>query len=146
MFDAIGSNISKIFEKISSKKNISEGDVSEAMREVRISLLEADVSLSVAKEFINKAKEKIIGQDIVKNVKSGDMVVKIFNDLLIDLLGSESSEINLTDKEPNIILMTGLQGSGKTTTSAKLANFLLKKKNKNKILLASLDTSRPAAM
>ncbi|MFT4717803.1 MAG: signal recognition particle subunit SRP54 [Rickettsiales bacterium] len=146
MFDAIGSNISKIFEKISSKKILSEGDVSEAMREVRISLLEADVSLSVAKDFIQQAKEKIIGQDVVKNVKSGDVVVKIFNDLLIDLLGSESSEINLTDKEPNIILMTGLQGSGKTTTSAKLANFLLKKKNKNKILLASLDTSRPAAM
>ncbi|MDA7705112.1 signal recognition particle protein [Rickettsiales bacterium] len=146
MFDTISSNISKIFEKISSKKIISEKDVDETMRAIRISLLEADVSLSVAKEFIAKTKEKIIGQDIIKNVKSGDMIVKIFNDQLVELLGSESSEINLDGKEPNVILMAGLQASGKTTTAAKLANFLLKKKNKNKILLASLDTSRPAAM
>tara|TARA_Y100000389_G_scaffold38141_1_gene32449 strand:+ start:16795 stop:18168 length:1374 start_codon:yes stop_codon:yes gene_type:complete len=146
MFDTISSNISKIFEKISSKKIISDEDVDAAMREIRISLLEADVSLSVAKDFIKKAKEEIIGQDIIKNVKTGDMIIKIFNDQLIELLGSEASEINLTNKEPNVILMTGLQASGKTTTTAKLANFLFKKKNKSKILLASLDTSRPAAM
>lgn len=146
MFDTISSNISKIFEKISNKKIISESDVDEAMRSIRISLLEADVSLQIAKDFIAKAKAEIIGQNVIKNVKSGDMIVKIFNDQLIELLGSESSELNLDSKEPNIILMTGLQASGKTTTSAKLANFLLKKKGKNKILLASLDTSRPAAM
>lgn len=145
MFDNISSNISKIFEKISSKKIISKEDVDDAMRGVRISLLEADVSLSVAKDFINQAKEEIIGQDIIKNVKAGDMIVKIFNDQLIELLGSTSSDINL-DNDLSIILMAGLQASGKTTTSAKLANFLLNKKNKNKILLASLDTSRPAAM
>jgi signal recognition particle subunit SRP54 len=146
MFDTISSNISKIFEKISNKKIISESDVDEAMRGIRISLLEADVSLQIAKDFIAKAKAEIIGQDIIKNVKSGDMIVKIFNDQLIELLGSDLSELNLDGKEPNIILMTGLQASGKTTTTAKLANFLLKKKGKNKILLASLDTSRPAAM
>jgi signal recognition particle subunit SRP54 len=146
MFDNISSNISKIFEKISSRKIISQSDVDDAMRSIRISLLEADVSLSVAKDFIAKAKEEIVGQDIIKNIKSGDMIVKIFNDQLIELLGSESSEINLKGKEPNVILMTGLQASGKTTTTAKLANFLLHKKGKNKILLASLDTSRPAAM
>ena len=146
MFEAISSNISKIFEKISSKKIISESDIDETMRAIRISLLEADVSLAVAKDFIQKTKEKIIGQDIIKNVKTGDMIVKIFNDQLVELLGSEFTEINLESKEPNVILMTGLQASGKTTTSAKLANFLLHKKNKNKILLASLDTSRPAAM
>lgn len=145
MFDNISSNISRIFEKISSKKIISKEDVDDAMRGIRISLLEADVSLSVAKDFINQAKEEIIGQDIIKNVKSGDMIVKIFNDQLIELLGSTSSDINL-DNDLSIILMAGLQASGKTTTSAKLANFLLNKKNKNKILLASLDTSRPAAM
>ena len=146
MFEAISSNISKIFEKISSKKIISESDIYETMKAIRISLLEADVSLAVAKDFIQKTKEKIIGQDIIKNVKTGDMIVKIFNDQLVELLGSEFTEINLESKEPNVILMTGLQASGKTTTSAKLANFLLHKKNKNKILLASLDTSRPAAM
>ena len=146
MFEAISSNISKIFEKISSKKIISESDIDETMRAIRISLLEADVSLAVAKDFIQKTKEKIIGQDIIKNVKTGDMIVKIFNDQFVELLGSEFTEINLESKEPNVILMTGLQASGKTTTSAKLANFLLHKKNKNKILLASLDTSRPAAM
>ena len=146
MFEAISSNISKIFEKISSKKIISESDIDETMRAIRISLLEADVSLAVAKDFIQKTKEKIIGQDIIKNVKTGDMIVKIFNDQLVELLGSEFTEINLESKEPNVILMTGLQASGKTTTSAKLANFLLHKKNKNKILLASLDTSRPAAI
>lgn len=146
MFDTISSNISKIFNKISNKKIISESDVDEAMRSIRISLLEADVSLQIAKDFIAKAKAEIIGQDVIKNVKSGDMIVKIFNDQLIELLGSKSSELNLDNKEPNIILMTGLQASGKTTTAAKLANFLLNKKGKNKILLASLDTSRPAAM
>jgi signal recognition particle subunit SRP54 len=146
MFDTISSNISKIFNKISNKKIISESDVDEAMRGIRISLLEADVSLQIAKDFIAKAKAEIIGQDVIKNVKSGDMIVKIFNDQLIELLGSKSSELNLDNKEPNIILMTGLQASGKTTTAAKLANFLLNKKGKNKILLASLDTSRPAAM
>ena len=146
MFEAISSNISKIFEKISSKKIISESDIDETMRAIRISLLEADVSLAVAKDFIQKTKEKIIGQDIIKNVKTGDMIVKIFNDQLVEFLGSEFTEIHLESKEPNVILMTGLQASGKTTTSAKLANFLLHKKNKNKILLASLDTSRPAAM
>jgi signal recognition particle subunit SRP54 len=114
------------------------------MREIRIALLEADVSLSIAKEFIEKVKAEALGQQVVKSVSPGQMVVKIVHDELVKLLGGEKAEINLNAKPPIVILMVGLQGAGKTTTSGKLA-LRFKNKNHKKVLLASLDTYRPAA-
>ncbi len=144
MFDNFSGKITKIFDTISGKKFVSEDDLNATMREIRIALLEADVSLPVAKDFINKVKEEAVGQQVVKSVSPGQMIVKIVNDELIKLLGSETSEINFSVSPPVIILMAGLQAAGKTTTAAKLA-LRLKKKNHKKVLLASLDTYRPAA-
>jgi len=144
MFDNFSNKITKIFDNISGKKFISEDDLNATMREIRVALLEADVSLPIAKSFINKIKEEALGQQVIKSVSPGQMIIKIVNDELVKLLGSEKSEINLDTKPPVIILMAGLQGAGKTTTSGKLALYL-KNKNKKKVLLASLDTYRPAA-
>lgn len=112
------------------------------MREIRIALLEADVSLPVVKEFIAKVKEQSVGEKVVRSIQPGQMVVKIVHDELVKLLGGEGSELNLNAVPPACILMVGLQGSGKTTTSAKIANRL---KNKKKVMLVSLDIYRPAA-
>ncbi len=114
------------------------------MREIRIALLEADVSLSIAKDFIEKVRAEALGQQVVKSVAPGQMIVKIVHDELVKLLGSEKAEINFNHKPPVVILMAGLQASGKTTTSGKLA-LRLKNKNGKKVLLSSLDTYRPAA-
>ncbi len=144
MFDNFSGKITKIFDTISGKKFISEDDLNATMREIRIALLEADVSLSIAKEFIEKVKAEALGQQVVKSVSPGQMVVKIVHDELVKLLGGEKAEINLNLKPPIVILMVGLQGAGKTTTSGKLA-LRFKNKNHKKVLLASLDTYRPAA-
>jgi len=144
MFDNFSGKINKIFDTISGKKFISEDDLNTTMREIRIALLEADVSLPIAKEFIEKVKAEALGQQVVKSVSPGQMVVKIVHDELVKLLGGEKAEINLNAKPPIVILMVGLQGAGKTTTSGKLA-LRFKNKNHKKVLLASLDTYRPAA-
>lgn len=144
MLDNITNNIGKIFDKISGKKFISEDDLNQALREIRVALLEADVSLVIAKDFIEKVKNQALGKQVLKSVSPAQMIVKIVNDCLVELLGSEKKEINFEAKPPIVILMIGLQGAGKTTTSAKLANRL-KLKNGKKILLASLDSYRPAA-
>jgi len=144
MFDNFSGKITKIFDTISGKKFISEDDLNATMREIRIALLEADVSLPIAKEFIEKVKAEALGQQVVKSVSPGQMVVKIVHDELVKLLGGEKAEINLNLKPPILILMVGLQGAGKTTTSGKLA-LRFKNKNHKKVLLASLDTYRPAA-
>lgn len=143
MFDNFSGKITKIFDQISGKKFISEDDLNATMREIRIALLEADVSLSVAKNFIEQVKQEALGQQVVKSVSPGQMIVKIVHDELVKLLGSEKSEINFS-AQPVVILMVGLQGAGKTTSSGKLA-LRLKNKNHKKVLLASLDTYRPAA-
>ena len=114
---------------------MSEKDIDDAMREIRIALLEADVSLPVVKEFIAKVKEQSVGEKVVRSIQPGQMVVKIVHDELVKLLGGEGSELNLNAVPPACILMVGLQGSGKTTTSAKIANRL---KNKKKVMLVSL--------
>ena len=145
MFDSISNSLNKVFGALSRKKFIGEDDLNAAMREIRVALLEADVSLSVAKEFINKVKEIALGQQVIKNVESGQMVVKIVHDQLVELLGSDNQEINLNVKPPLTLMMVGLQGSGKTTTCGKLSHYFYNKHNKQKILLASLDTIRPAA-
>lgn len=143
MFEKITSNFNGILDKLRKKKLITEDDLDGAMREIRLALLEADVSLPIIKEFIKNIKEKAIGQQVIKNVKSDEMIVKIVNDELIRLLGTDLGELDLSNK-PTIILMTGLQGSGKTTTSGKLAVRFKNKFNK-KALLVSLDIYRPAA-
>jgi len=144
MFESISKNFGGIIDKLRGRKVISEGDVDETMREIRVALLEADVSLSVVKQFINQVKEKVIGQEVVKNVAPGQMIIKIVNDELLQLLGSNTEELNLSVKPPISFMLVGLQGSGKTTTTAKLA-LKLQKDYKKKSLLVSLDTDRPAA-
>ena len=124
---------------------LSEKDIDEALREVRVALLEADVALPVVREFIAKAKEKAAGQDVIRSIRPADQVVKITYDGLVEMLGGESAEgLNISLNPPTVILMAGLQGSGKTTTAAKLGLKL--GKDRKKVLLASLDTRRPAAM
>lgn len=144
MFDSLSDNLGKIFAKLKGKGYLSEDDVGAAMREVRIALLEADVALPVAKDFIAKVKERAIGQEVVKSVSPAQMVIKIVNDHLVETLGSEAAELNLAVTPPAVVMMVGLQGSGKTTSTAKLA-MLLKNKQKKKVLMASLDIYRPAA-
>ena len=144
MFDSLSSNISKIINKITSRGLLTEEDIDNTMREIRIALLEADVSLQVVKEITNRIKEKAKGERVLKSISPGQMVVKIVHEELASILGSKLSTINLATTPPAVIMMVGLQGSGKTTSSAKLALLLKQKYHKN-ILLASLDTARPAA-
>lgn len=145
MFDNITNSLSRVFDNLAGKKILTESHIDSAMREVRVALLEADVALPVAKDFIAKVKEEAIGTQVIKNVNPTQMIIKIVNDHLVDLLGSDASEINLEVKPPVTLLMVGLQGAGKTSSCAKLAHYFLTKKNQKKILLASLDTRRPAA-
>lgn len=144
MLDNFSSKISKIFDTISGKKFISEDDLNATMREIRVALLEADVSLPIAKEFIETIKQEALGQQVLKSISAGQMVVKIVHEELTKLLGSTRADLNLNVKAPAIIMLVGLQGAGKTTSAGKLASRL-KNKNKKKVLLASLDTYRPAA-
>ena len=144
MFENFSQKITKIFSQISGKKFISEDDLTATLREIRIALLEADVSLVVAKNFIEQVKNEAVGKQVISSVSAGQMIIKIVNDELIKLLGSEKAEIDFASNPPVILLMVGLQGAGKTTTSGKLA-LRLKNKNHKKVLLASLDTYRPAA-
>lgn len=135
--------LSAAFSKITSRGVLNEKDIDDAMREIRVALLEADVSLPVVKEFIAKVKVEALGEKVVKSIQPGQMVIKIVHDELVKLLGSEENcELNFQAVPPVSILMVGLQGSGKTTTSAKIANKI---KNKKKVLLVSLDVYRPAA-
>ena len=147
MFDALSQRLGDVLEKLKGRAILSESDVRASMREIRMALLEADVALPVAKEFTDQLQEKAVGQKVLRSVSPGQMVVKIVHDELITLLGGKDSdnEIVLSQAVPTVILMVGLQGSGKTTSTAKLAYRLRTKFNK-KIMMASLDTSRPAAM
>lgn len=142
MFESLTDKLSKAFSKITSRGVLSEKDIDDAMREIRIALLEADVSLPVVKSFIAQVKEQALGEKVVKSVQPGQMVIKIVHDELVKLLGAETTELNFNAPAPVCWMLVGLQGSGKTTTAAKIAKKL--KKNK-RILLASLDVYRPAA-
>ncbi|MDG2520147.1 signal recognition particle protein [Caulobacter segnis] len=146
MFDGLTERLSGVFDRLGGRGVLSEKDVEEALREVRVALLEADVALPVVKDFISKAKESATGEAVIRAVRPADQVVKIVYDGLIEMLGGEEPEpLRLATNPPTVILMAGLQGSGKTTTSAKLALRLTKTERK-KVLMASLDTRRPAAM
>jgi signal recognition particle subunit SRP54 len=144
MFESLSSKLTGIFDRLTGRGALSEADVGEAMREVRVALLEADVALPVVKDFINKIKERAVGHEVLRSVTPGQQVIKIVHDNLVELLGKEAEPLNLTVTPPAIIMMLGLQGSGKTTTAAKLAKFLTDTQGK-KVLMASLDTRRPAA-
>ncbi len=144
MFESLGEKLSSAFKKLKGKGVITETTLNDAMREIRIALLEADVALEVSKSFIQLVKEKALGKEVLKSVDPAQMVVKIVNDELIEILGSENYELNLKSKPPAILLLAGLQGSGKTTSAAKLAKRITKTSNK-KVLMASLDVYRPAA-
>ena len=144
MFENLTKKISNIFDKIKGSGVIDDSSLQNVMREIRIALLESDVSLSVAKDFIENVKSKAIGQQVIKSISPDQMIVKIVNDQLTELLGSENDSLKLNAKTPVLFLMVGLQGSGKTTTSAKLARWITKNNNK-KIMMASLDIYRPAA-
>ena len=144
MFESLGEKLSSAFKKLKGKGVITETTLNDAMREIRVALLEADVALEVSKSFIQLVKEKAIGKEVLKSVDPAQMVVKIVNDELIEILGSENYELNLKSKPPAILLLAGLQGSGKTTSAAKLAKRITKTSNK-KVLMASLDVYRPAA-
>ncbi len=147
MFETLSDRLGGVFDKLTGRGALSEADVSEAMREVRIALLEADVALPVARDFIAKVKERAIGQDVLRSVTPGQQVIKIVHDELIETLGGKdlSTGLTLNVTPPAAILMVGLQGSGKTTSTAKIA-LRLTQKDKKKVLMASLDTRRPAAM
>ncbi len=145
MFDSLSDKLGGIFDKLKRRGALKEGDVKEAMREVRIALLEADVALSVVKDFIASVTTRAIGQEVMKSVSPGQMVIKIVNDQLVEMLGSDKVGISLAAVAPVPILMVGLQGSGKTTSAAKIAKRLKEKENK-KVMMASLDIYRPAAM
>ncbi|PPR38167.1 MAG: Signal recognition particle protein [Alphaproteobacteria bacterium MarineAlpha6_Bin4] len=144
MFKNLSDRLTGIFDKLKSRGSLTESDVDLALREVRVALLEADVALEVVKQFLEKAKKKAVGSKIVKSVSPSQMVIKIVNDTLQEILGKKEVPINLKATPPVILLMVGLQGSGKTTTSAKIAKKL-KDKEKKKVLMSSLDVQRPAA-
>jgi signal recognition particle subunit SRP54 len=144
MFENLTNKFEEIFSSLKKAPSLDEKQVDEGLRNIRQALLEADVSLSVAKEFVKNIKPKALGQDIIRSTSPGQMVVKIVHDELVKLLGESNSEINLNAVPPVPIMLVGLQGSGKTTTTAKLAKFLEKNKKK-KIMMVSLDVYRPAA-
>jgi signal recognition particle subunit SRP54 len=148
MFESLTSRLGEVFDRLRKRGALTEADVNEAMREVRIALLEADVALPVVKSFVDSVRARAVGQQVLKSVTPGQMVVKIVNDRLTEILGGEggpeAQEINLNAPPPVPILMVGLQGSGKTTTTAKIA-LRLKDRDRRKVLMASLDVRRPAA-
>jgi signal recognition particle subunit SRP54 len=144
MFESLSDRLGGVFDRLRGRGALNEADVREAMREVRVALLEADVALPVVRSFIDSVTEKAVGASVLKSITPGQQVVKIVNDALVEMLGSEASELNLDVTPPAIIMMVGLQGSGKTTTTAKIAKKL-NEKDRKKVLMASLDVNRPAA-
>ncbi len=144
MFDSLADRLGDIFDRLKRRGALSEADVGAALREVRVALLEADVALPVVKDFIAGVRERAVGAEVIDSVTPGQMVVKIVHDRLVEMLGASAEEINLATTPPAVIMMVGLQGSGKTTTTAKLA-LRLGRRDKKKTLMASLDVRRPAA-
>ena len=151
MFDSLSDRLGGVFDRLRGRGALTEADVRQAMREVRIALLEADVALPVARQFVDEATEKAIGQNVLRSVTPGQQVVKIVNDALVGMLGGDdpaAAELNLGVTPPAVVMMVGLQGSGKTTTTAKIAKRLSGGqggRDRKKVLMASLDVNRPAA-
>ncbi len=144
LFEGLSEKLQKVFKNLRGKGKLSEQDVNAALREVRLALLEADVNFKIVKEFVGKVKDRAVGEEVFSSITPAQQVIKIVHDELTDLMGGSQSKINISSKPPTVIMMVGLQGSGKTTTSAKLAN-MLRKKGKNPLLVAA-DIYRPAAI
>lgn len=144
VFASLGEKLNHVFSKLTKRGKLTELEIKQAMREIRIALLEADVNLKVVKDFVNKVSEKALGQEILKSLSPAQQVIKIVNDELIELMGSTNSKLAVASNPPTIIMMCGLQGAGKTTLSAKLG-MLLKKQGKKPLLIAG-DVYRPAAI
>lgn len=144
-FEGLADRLQNALQKIRGKGKLTEADVNEMMREVRLALLEADVNFKVVKDFIKRVKERAVGQEILKSLTPGQQVIKIVHDELKELMGGEQSKIEVANKPPTVVMMVGLQGAGKTTTTGKLANYLRKKYNRKPLLVAA-DVYRPAAI
>jgi signal recognition particle subunit SRP54 len=145
MFESLTGRLGEVFDRLRKRGALSEADVKAAMREIRVALLEADVALPVVRSFIDKVTAAAVGQEVLRSVTPGQQVIKIVNDQLIDMLGREPVDLNLRGNPPQVIMMVGLQGSGKTTTSGKIG-LRLKDREKKRILMVSVDVHRPAAM
>ena len=143
-FEGLSSRLQEITRKLRGKTRVTEGDLKEVLREVKLALLEADVNYKIVKDFIKVIEEKAVGQDVLKSLTPGQQIVKIVKDELVDLLGGEDSKISFSSNPPTIIMLVGLQGSGKTTTAGKLANII--RKQGKKPLLVACDVYRPAAI
>lgn len=144
-FEGLADRLQQTISKIRGKGKVSEQDVKEMMREVRLALLEADVNFKVLKDFVKKVSERAVGQDVMKSLTPGQQVIKVVQEELTELMGGEESKIAVAKRPPTVIMMVGLQGAGKTTTSGKLANLLRKKHNRKPMLVAA-DIYRPAAI
>jgi len=144
-FEGLADRLQATMQKIRGKGKVSEADVKAMMREVRLALLEADVNFKVVKQFINKVSERAVGQEVMKSLTPGQQVIKVVKEELTNLMGGEQSQIAVSQRPPTVIMMAGLQGAGKTTTTGKLANLLRKKHNRNPLLVAA-DIYRPAAI
>ncbi|MBT8115142.1 MAG: signal recognition particle protein [Arenicella sp.] len=145
MFEQLGDRLQGTFKKLRGQARLTEDNIADAMREVRIALLEADVSLPVVKSFVARVKEKALGTDVSKSLNPGQMVIKLVQDELVQLMGAANDALNLAQTPPAVILVAGLQGAGKTTTVAKLAN-LLKQRERKRVMVSSADIHRPAAI
>jgi signal recognition particle subunit SRP54 len=144
-FEGLADRLQNTIQKIRGKGKVTEADVKEMMREVRLALLEADVNFKVVKDFVKKVSERAVGQEVLKSLTPGQQIIKIVNEELTQLMGGEQSKIAVSNRPPTVIMMVGLQGAGKTTTTGKLANLLRKKYNRNPLLVAA-DIYRPAAI
>ena len=143
-FEGLSEKLQKVFKGLKSRGKLSEADVKEAMREVRMALLEADVNFAVARDFVKKVTEKAVGEVVLNSLTPGQQVVKIVNDELVDLMGSTLSKLTVSSAPPSVYMLCGLQGAGKTTMCAKLGGYL--KKQGKKPLLVACDIYRPAAI
>jgi signal recognition particle subunit SRP54 len=144
MFDSLSGRLGEVLDSLTRRGALSEKDVEAALRDVRVALLEADVALPVVRDFIKKVKADAVGEKVLKSVTPGQMVIKVVHDALVEMLGADDAALQMPINPPSAILMVGLQGSGKTTTSAKIGRYIADKENK-KVLMASLDVARPAA-
>ena len=144
-FESLTDKLSSILKKIRGQSRLTEKNMEDMLKEIRIALLEADVNFKVVKEFTNNVKEKALGQNVLSKLNPSQMLVKIVHDELVTLLGSDDSELHYQNNRPTVIMLVGLQGSGKTTSAGKLA-YLMKNKLKKKVLLAAGDVYRPAAI
>ena len=142
MFESLSDRLSSVFRNFSGRGQLTEDNIQEGLREVRLALLEADVNFKVVKNFVDTVREKCLGQEVVKGVSPAQQVIKVVHDELVNLLGGETTDLDLRGQQPAVIMMVGLQGSGKTTSSGKIANML--RKQKMRPYLVPADVYRPA--